>query len=41
MGLGEAGTIRIPVDKHYKVRVEMLESAYRAARDRGVEKYWE
>jgi len=37
MGLGEAGTIRIPVDEHYKVRVEMLESAYRAARDRGVE----
>ncbi len=37
MGMGEAGIIRIPVDKHYKMRTELLESTYRAACARGVE----
>ncbi len=37
MGLGEAGIIRIPVDEHFKMRTELLESAYQAACGRGVE----
>lgn len=37
MGLGEAGIIHIPVDNHYKMRTELLESSYQAACSRGVE----
>lgn len=37
MGLGEAGIVRIPVDEHYKMRTELLESAFQSACARGVE----
>lgn len=37
MGMGEDGIIKIPVDRQYKIKTDLLESLYQKASDQGVQ----
>ena len=37
MGMGTSGIIKIPVDKHYRMRIDLLESYYEKATENGLQ----